>query len=366
MKLGIRVIISGLSHNTMPRGNGPRKTLAAVLTKLKAPLELLELDIPELQPGQVLVRVKLAGLCRTQLSEAMGLKGEDKYLPHLLGHEAVGEVVDIGAKVKTVKPNDIVVMSWIKGKGMDVPGGTFYHQGKKINAGGVAVFTQYAVVAENRVTKISKTVPWDVASLLGCAVATGAGIVKNTLQVKPKSSIAIYGIGGVGGMALLMAKALTCNPLIAIDVQPGKLAWAKKLGATHTINAVTEDVGKVVAEIVPGGVDYAVEATGIPAVMEQAFGSLSNKGVLAIAGHPEPGKTMRIDPFELIKGKRVVGTWGGGTNPDVDIPYYVKLHKAGKLPIEKLISHRFALKDINQSMQVLAKGEAGRILIDCA
>src|SRR3989344_1828905 len=209
------------------RGNLPKKTLAAVLIKLKAPLELLELDIPELQAGQLLVRVSMAGLCRTQLSEANGLKGEDKYLPHLLGHEAVGEVVEVGPKVKTVKAKDTVVMSWIKGTGMDVPGGIFNHQGKKINAGGVAVFTQYAVVAENRVTKISKTVPLDVASLLGCAVATGAGIVKNTLAVKPGSSIAIFGIGGVGGMALFMAKALKCNPLIAIDVQPKKFVLAK-------------------------------------------------------------------------------------------------------------------------------------------
>src|SRR3989344_5050390 len=285
----------------MLRGNIPRKTLAAVLTKLKAPLELLELDIPDLQPGQVLVRVKLSGLCRTQLSEAQGLKGEDKYLPHLLGHEAVGEVVEVGPKVSTVQAKDTVVMSWIKGKGMDVAGGTFYHQGKKMNAGGVAVFTQYAVVAENRVTKIPKTVPLDVASLLGCAVATGAGIVKNTLQVKPGSSIAIFGIGGVGGMALLMAKALKCRPLIAIDVQPKKLAWAKKLGAAHTINSAIQDVAGVMAEIVPGGVDYAVEASGLPVVMEQAFASLRNTGVLAIAGHPEPGNTMRIDPFDLIK-----------------------------------------------------------------
>lgn len=348
------------------RGKLPQKTLAAVLVKLKAPLELLELDIPALQSGQVLVHVKLAGLCRTQLSEAEGLKGEDKYLPHLLGHEAVGEVLAVGQGVTTARPNDTVALSWVKGSGMDAPGGTFSHRGKTVNSGGVAVFTQYAVVSENRVTKIPKSVPDDVASLLGCAVATGAGIVKNTLQVKPGSSIAVYGIGGVGGMALMMAKALTCNPIIAIDVQAKKLAWAKKMGATHVVNAKTQDAGKAVLEIVPGGVDYAVEASGIPAVMEQAFNSLSNKGVLAIAGHPEAGKKIQIDPFELIKGKRIVGTWGGGTNPDVDIPYYIKLQKSGKLPIEKLISHRFSLKDVNKAMKILAEGEAGRILIDCA
>ena len=108
-----------------------------------------------------------------------------------------------------------------------------------------------------------------------------------------------------------------------------------------------------------------MEAAGLPVVMEQAFASLRNTGVLAIAGHPEPGNTMRIDPFDLIKGKRVVGTWGGGTRPEVDIPYYVKLQKAGKLPIEKLVSHRFALKDVNKAMELLAQGQAGRILIDC-
>lgn len=348
------------------RGKRPTTTRAAVLVEIGKPLSLRELTLPKkLVPGQVLVKVQMAGLCRTQLNEIEGLKGEDKYLPHLLGHEAVGYVIEIGAGVKTVKRGDYVVLSWLKGKGKDAPGGPYFDADQKVNAGGVAVFTEYAVVAENRVTKISKTVPPEIVALLGCAVATGAGIIKNLLQIKKGQSVAIFGVGGIGGSALLMAALTSCKKIIAVDIDQQKLTWAKKLGATHTIRADKTNSAVAIKKLLPAGVDFAVEASGIPSVMETAFASIKDGGALGIAGHPAHGATISIDPFELIKGKRLLGTWGGQTVPEKDFSFYIRAWQAGKFPIEKLISRRFALKDINQALTVLKAGGVGRIIIDC-
>ncbi len=339
------------------------KTTAAVLTRINAPLEILELTVPRLSRGQVLVRVLAAGLCRSQLNEVHGLKGKDPYIPHLLGHEASGIVEDIGAGVSTVKKGDYVVLSWLKGKGMDVPGGIFKYKRRKVNAGAVTVFTEYAVVSENRVTKISKQIPQDIAALFGCAVATGAGVVRHTLNVRPGSGIAIFGIGGIGASAIMAARASRAKDIIAIDITPRKLTWARQLGATVTVNAAKTDARTAIYKKFPNGVEYAVEAAGLPRVIEQAFQVLSNHGILAITGHPKQGSRINLDPFAFIQGKCVVGTWGGRTIPDKDFPYYAGQFLRGKLPLGKLITHTFPLTEINEALTLLESGEAGRIII---
>ncbi|HLC49309.1 MAG TPA: zinc-binding dehydrogenase [Candidatus Andersenbacteria bacterium] len=337
---------------------------AAILERLKKPLVVADIEVSDtLLPGQVRVRILAAGLCGSQLHEIDGNRGEDKYLPHLLGHEGSGIVEEVGLDVTKVKKGDYVVISWIKGTGANAPGGIYSWGKKKVNSGSAAVFAEQSIVSENRLTKISKKVPHDVAALLGCAVPTGAGVIRNTLKIPKGSTVAIFGSGGVGASAILGAVLAGAKEIIAVDISASKLKTAKKLGATMTIDASTKDPVAAIRKKYAAGIDFAVEAAGITSVMQQAFASISNSGTLGIAGHPKEGSKITLNPFEFILGKKIVGSWGGATNPDVDIPYYAKEYLRGNFPIDGLISHSFSLDTINDAVDVLRSGKAARVVI---
>ena len=181
----------------------PQSTEAAILTETGKPLSILPLEIPDLAPGQVLVDVAFSGLCHTQLLEIRGKRGPDRFLPHTLGHEGSGVVAAIGAGVAKIAPGDRVVLSWLKGEGADVPA-TVYQSGEmKINSGAISTFMRRTVTCENRVTSIPDALPLREAALLGCAIPTGAGVVRNTAGVGAGESVAIFGIGGIGQSAVL-------------------------------------------------------------------------------------------------------------------------------------------------------------------
>jgi len=342
------------------------KTRAAILWQTNKPLVIDELDIPMLKRGQVLVKILYSGVCRAQYNEMIALKGPDKFLPHLLGHEASGFVVDLAAGVTKVKKNDYVCLTWIKGQGLDAFNSQYKLGSRIINAGAVTTFSDYAVVSENRVVKIAKTVPADIAAIAGCAIATGCGIINNTLHAEKNSSVIVFGVGGIGLSVILGAKHRGCSNIIAVDVLDSKLKFAKKLGATHLINASKSSVLKSISAILPQGADYAIDASGNKTAMENAFAGIKEKGVCVIAGNLGKDEKIEIHPFELIKGKRIIGTWGGETDPDKDIPAYLKAYTKGQLPINRMITHRFALEDINKAFEVLVKGEAGRIVLKIA
>jgi len=341
------------------------KTKAAILYQTNQPLQIEELTIPELKRGQVLVKIAYSGVCHSQLNEIRGEKGEDKWLPHTLGHEASGEVVAVDNSVQKVKAGDRVVLTWIKASGLDAESICYYGNGKTINSGPISTFSQYAIVAENRLVRLDRNIPMDVAALLGCALPTGAGIVLNTLKAKPGNTIAILGAGGIGMSAVIGAKIAECKKIIAVDILDWKLALAMELGATDVINAKDGDLYSAVMKISEGkGVDFVVEAAGLRETMEIGLSLVHDKGTVVIAGNLARGERIAIDPFELIKGKRIIGTWGGETNPDKDIPLYAEKIAAGSLKLDKLISHHFRLEDINQAFTELEKGNVSRALID--
>lgn len=339
------------------------KTRAAILWQLHKPLVIDEIEIPVLKRGQVLVKILYSGICRAQYNEMIGLKGPDKFLPHLLGHEASGFVVDTAAGVSKVKKNDYVCLSWIKGQGLDAFNSQYKLGRHTINAGAVTTFSDYTVVSENRVVKILKNAPADIAAIVGCAITTGCGIINNTLNAVKNSSVVVFGVGGIGLSIILGARHRGCSKIIAVDIVDSKLNFARHLGATHLINASKLSVQKSIAAILPQGADYAVDASGNKAAMENAFACIKEKGVCVIAGNLGKDEKIQLHPFELIKGKRIVGTWGGETDPDRDIPAYLKLFSKGGLPIDRMITHRFVLEDINKAFDVLVKGEAGRIIL---
>lgn len=343
-----------------------QQTEAAVLFDLAQPLRLVEVSIPRLKPGQVLVDVSYSGICHSQLLEVKGKRGIDPFLPHVLGHEGSGTVVEVGLGVTKVKPGDPVVLSWIKGIGADVPSTVYQGVEGSINSGPISTFMRRTVTCENRVTPIPDVMSMREAALLGCAIPTGAGIVLNSARVQPGSRVAVFGVGGIGLSAILAADLVHATMIIAVDLFDHKLEQARQVGATHLINARQQDPLEAILKITCGrGVDYAIESAGRSETMETAFQAVcSNHGLCILAGNLAQGERISLNPFDLIAGKRIVGSWGGESCPDRDIPRYVDLYMAGKFRLDRLITHIYYLRDINQALSDLERGKVGRALVE--
>lgn len=340
---------------------------AAVLTELGKPLSIAtDLQVPELKRGQVHVRLAFSGVCHSQLMEVRGLRGDDPWLPHMLGHEGSGKVVAVGPDVTKVAPGDYVILGWIKGAGIEAGGARYHCNGAAVNAGGVTTFSEQAVVSENRLVPLPDGLPMDVAVLFGCAVPTGVGLVTNELKPSPGTTVAVFGLGGIGLSALLATALHDFAEVIAVDVSEPKLTLARELGADVAINAAKTDPVREIGRITDGiGVDYAIEASGNCRVIEAAFeATRAGGGLCVFASHPDHGECIRLDPYSLISGKQIRGTWGGACNPDVDIPKFAELYRQGRLPLEKLITRRYGLDQVNQAIDDLARGEVGRPIIE--
>jgi S-(hydroxymethyl)glutathione dehydrogenase/alcohol dehydrogenase len=340
---------------------------AAVLNQLSVPLSICsDIAIPELSRGQVLVSVAYSGVCHSQLMEVRGYRGEDKFLPHLLGHEGTGRVEAVGEGITKVKAGDWVVMGWIKGSGIEAGGVKYSHGDRQINAGGVTTFNEMAVVSENRLVLLPQGVPLDIGVLFGCALPTGAGIVTNTIKPVAGSTLAVFGLGGIGMSALMATQLFDCAQVVAIDINPDKLELAKEFGATHVIDARQSGVLEQIRQMTGGaGTDYAIEATGRALTIELAFDAVRRGGGLCVfASHPAHGSRISLDPFELICGKRILGSWGGECRPDEDIPKFADLYRQGRLPLEKLITKCYRLDQINEALDDLEAQRVGRPLLE--
>ena len=341
------------------------KTEAALLVQTGAPLVLAELEIPPLRPGQVLVEIAFSGACGTQVMEWRGDKGEDKWLPHCLGHEGTGVVLEAGGAVTKVKPGDKVVLSWIKGSGVEAGGAVYQWDGRTVNAGGVTTFQRHAVVSENRLTPLPATLAMDVAVLLGCAAPTGMGAVYNVLKAQPGDAVAVFGTGGIGLNAVMAAALVGAMPVIGIDPNPTRRALAKIDGATHVIDPSEADVLDEIRKIVPQGVDLAVEASGVPDAMAQAVNATRPQGGRAVViGNARHGAALTLNPAVFNQGKSLLGTWGGDSVPDRDYGRFARLLGSGRFPVRNLLSKPYALEQADQALQDLAAGTIGRPLID--
>ena len=343
---------------------------AAVLMKQNEPLVLFNnILIPQPKKGQVLVKIAFAGLCHSQLMEIDGKRGEDKYLPHLLGHEGVGRVVSIGEGVLKVKPNDEVILGWIKAEGLD-SGACQYTtaDGLIINSGAVTTFSDYAIVSENRLTKKPVNTPNELAVLYGCAIPTGLGMVLNAVPQSFSGTVAFVGLGGIGLSALLSVKLRSIQKVIVVDVNPEKLQLAMALGATAVINPLNQDALKAVKKLTQDkGVDFCFESAGSSKTIELAFEMTRRFGGKCIfASHPAAHEKITLDPFELICGKKIEGTWGGDSSPDQAVKEFDDYYQKKLLPLEKLISKKYLLKNINHAINDLKNKQIARALIECA
>jgi S-(hydroxymethyl)glutathione dehydrogenase/alcohol dehydrogenase len=340
-------------------------TKAAVLFELGKPLSIIDIEIPKLLPGQVLVKIFFSGVCRSQLMEVRGNRGNDPWLPHLLGHEASGEVVSIGDNVTKVKQGDYVIIGWIRSEGIEAPPAKYLANGQLINSGRVTTFSNYSIVSENRLVKLPFGVPFDVAVLFGCALPTGAGIVFNELKPLKTENIVVIGLGGIGLSALIALNEIKPSTLIAIDVSDEKLALAASFGATHTINSQSQDVIAEIKKILPENVDACIESGGKVETIELGFKVIrKNGGRLWFASHPPEGEVIKLNPFDLISGKKIFGTWGGGCRPDIDVPRLANSYIAGNFPLEKLVTKKYSLDQINEALDDLENGKVFRPVIE--
>ena len=340
---------------------------AAVLVELNKPLVLADLTAPALDVGQVLVKIHCSGICGAQLGEIGGVKGPDKFLPHLLGHEGGGVVLEIGPGVTHVKPGDRVVMHWRKGAGIHARPAVYRWDDKQVNAGWVTTFQDHAVVSENRVTPIADDVPFDVAALMGCAITTALGLINNDAQVKIGDSVVVIGCGGVGLSVVQGAQMVSANPIVGVDIYDHKLKMAQLFGATHVINSAREDVGDAVRRIVgSGGADVVIETTGSVKLIEQAYRMTAPQGRTILVGVPKYDADITIHSLPLHFGKVLTGCEGGHTNPTVDIPKYLRLYRDGKLRIDGLVTHRMSFGDINEALDKIRAGEVGRCILEMA
>ena len=332
------------------------KTKAAVLRNVGGPLIFEELEVPKPGKGQVLVKILYSGLCRSNINEIKGRKGAD-FIPHLTGHEASAVIMEVGDGVTKVKTDDYVVCSWIKGHGLEAP--SVKYQGDKgvVNAGACSTFTEYAVISENRLIKIPVAVELIFASLLGCAIPTGAGIVDHYKMIRGQK-LAVFGIGGVGASALLRAVSLGMD-CVAFDIVPLKLQWAtKELGVkTAHPDGFFENNYK-------NFFDFSIECSGNKSAMEYSFMSVKTSGTAIIAGNLKPGETIAIDPWQLMLGKTIDASGGWDSFLDTDVLFYGSLYIDGLLPIGKLVTKVYSFDQINESIRDLEEGKLIRGVVE--
>lgn len=344
----------------------PTSMKAAVLVELGKPLIIADVKLPKkLDVGQVLVKVRYSGICGSQLGEIDGAKGPDKYLPHLLGHEGSGVVVECGAGVRHVSAGDKVVLHWRRGPGIEALAPVYDWNNAKLNAGWVTTFNEYAIVSENRLTRLPDDSDMQVAALYGCAVTTGFGVIQNNARIQIGESVVVYGAGGVGLNMVQAAVLAGAHPVIAIDIHEGRLALAKSFGATHLINARTQDAMAAIRNALNGiSLDVFIDNTGVPQVIEGGYQITSASGRVVLVGVPKRGNDISIHSLSLHFGKVLTGSHGGEAKPEQDIPRFQRLFSAGKLKLKELITDIRPLPEINKAIEGMRSGSvSGRCLI---
>ena len=348
------------------------------------PLSIEEVELAPPGPGEVLVKIEAAGLCHSDLSVIDGAR--PRPTPIVLGHEAAGRVHTLGDGVDDLKPGDRVVMVFVPSCGHCAPcatgrpalcepgaaangEGTLLSKARRLSVGGrpinhqvgVSAFAEYAVVSRRSLVKLESDLPAEIAALFGCAVLTGVGAAINTAGVRPGQSVAVVGLGGVGLSALMGAKAAGAYPLIAVDLNEDKLAAARKLGATHCINASQADAIESIKELTKGGVDHALEMAGSVKALEMAYLLTRRGGTTTTAGLANHQHTLAISPSRLVAEERTLkGSYIGSCVPTRDIPRFIALYEAGQLPVDALLTSTGKLDDINEGFDALASGQAIR------
>jgi Zn-dependent alcohol dehydrogenase len=347
------------------------------------PLEVVELELDDPGPAELLVKMHAAGLCHSDLSVIDGSR--PRVMPMVLGHEGAGEVVAVGPDVEGFSVGDHVITTFVPACGhcepcregrapLCIPGAAAntsgallggerrwrWEEGELHHHLGISAFAEYAVVSERSAVRVDPELPWEVAALFGCAVLTGVGAAANAAHVRMGDRVAIFGLGGVGLAALLGAVAAGATTIVASDRVQSKLDLALELGATHTVMAGPAAVEEVRAAT-GGGADAVIETVGNAGVLAEAYAATRRGGITVTVGLPHPSKQLSIPAVSLVAEERTLrGSYLGSGVPALDVPRYIEAYKAGKLPVDRLLSDRISLDEINEGFDRLAAGEAVR------
>jgi alcohol dehydrogenase len=349
------------------------------------PLEIVELELDPPADGELLVKVGAAGLCHSDLSVIDGSR--PRVMPMVLGHEAAGEVVEVGPGTEGFQPGDHVILAFVPACGGCDPcrtgraalcdrGAAANVAGELLGGGrrwshpgdeemnhhlGVSAFAEHIVVSARSAVKVDPSLPHEIAALFGCAVLTGVGAVQNSANVRMGDTVAVFGLGGVGLAALLGARLAGASRIVAVDVVQDKLDLALELGATDTVLAGGAGTVEEVRQASGGGADKVIETVGNAAVLADAYAATRRGGTTVTVGLPHPSKTLSIPAVSLVAEERTLkGSYLGSCVPTIDVPRYVELYQAGRLPVDRLLTHRIALDDINEGFDRLAGGHAVR------
>lgn len=340
---------------------------AAILENSKSPLQVasVEFDGP-LSPGQVLVRIDYSGICGAQVNEIDAVKGPDRFLPHLLGHEGYGEVIAIGPAVSTVNPGQKVVLHWMQGTGIQSEPPSYLWGNKKVNAGWVTTLSQMAVVSENRCTPVESSLAPSVLPIFGCAATTAAGVVGKEAQVRLGESVLVLGVGGVGLLSIMAARASGAADIIAVDIVDSRLAAALENGATTALQASDhQNVKSDILSGLGGPPDVIIETTGAKVMIELAYELAQPKGRAILVGVPRVDEPAMIETLALHFGMVFTGSKGGSTEPAHDIPLLVRSAEKGIFPVNRIPITVFALSEVNEAFEALRAGMPGRMVIAC-
>lgn len=333
---------------------------AAILLKKNEPLVVEDIELPtNLRYGQVKVKVLVSGLCGAQLQEIAGLKNNEKFMPHLIGHEGCGLVEDVGEGVTKVKKGDKVVLHWRKGGGIDSGFPVYIRQGKPMSGNRINTLLEYAVVSETRLTKIDQTVDNEFAALLGCGLSTGFAVVNKDANIKFGESVLVIGCGGVGLNCIRAAAMSHAMPVVGVDVREEKRTLVEKNGGIFYSSGQLEEVKKMTF-------DCIIDTTGLMELISFVLPSLSEQGRCILVAMPKPDAKLTIfNPPKLysVNGQSIRTTQAGGFDPDVDIPHYIKLFRNNAIDLDALITHRYTLDEINVAVNRLRSGDCGRIMI---
>ena len=337
---------------------------AAVLVSQNEPLEIIELKYPTIGPNQLLIKIKYSGICRSQLMEAQGKRGLDQWIPHTLGHEAVGIVKEIGSQISEYKVGEKVILSWIADKKISTPGYVYETtDGRKINSGPISTFGEMAVVHESRVHKIQGNFSDEILSLFGCALITGAGMAIEYFDPGKHKKVLVLGFGGIGSAAAIALEIFNDIEITVLDKSLERVEMAKALGFKNSFH--TTSLNDINAHIKFSNFDLCLESGGSTESIELGFSLINSDGTLVFASHPPLGDKIYIDPYELIKGKKIVGTWGGDLDTKLAVKTVSEHLSKSKLPLALLVGEHFPLQKINDALNYLSESRSGRALLDC-
>lgn len=327
---------------------------SAVLTSLNQPLSWEDVELTPLKAGQVKVKILTSGLCGAQLMEIAGLKGNAKFLPHLMGHEGCGIVEGIGEGV-SLQIGQKVVMHWMVGSGIDSAFPEYIFRGKKISSGKVTTIGEYSICSENRLTPVGYAVPNELCSLLGCGMTTALGAINNEAEVKIGENALVLGCGGLGLNLIQGLNLVGANDIVVADIKD-KEKLAIFNGATRFINLKEKNF------LLENKFDVIFDTTGHAELIEDSLKLLADNGRFVMVGQPKSPFAVDSSLFGA-KGKRIIATQGGKTNPTVDIPRYASMFVSGKLKFKNIVTNVFPMREINSAVNMLKDGNCGRIIL---